>query len=367
MKRIGKYFRLLLLWVNVLFAVLFVFCAFSPYIDPEVHPVLACAGMAFPFFLLANVLFLLLWLFMYRKYALLSLAVLLSCACQVRTYLPVNMPVGKLPADAFKLLSYNVMAFANDQQHTTDKPNPVLEYVKNSDADIICLQEFILSKDKWHLRQADVDKALKDYPYRKYQQIGTNDNGLACYSRFPILSQRQLSYSSLYNGSVMYQLDINGDTVAVINNHLESNKLTYEDKKVYVDMLKDPEKGKVEYGTHLLIAKLAEAMAIRARQAQLISHVVDSLQACGRKVIVCGDFNDTPISYTHRLISKKLHDAFVRSGNGLGVSYNQNGFNFRIDNILVSKDWRTYRCTVDNSVKGSDHYPIWCYISSRDK
>ena len=55
-------------------------------------------------------------------------------------------------------------------------------------------------------------------------------------------------------------------------------------------------------------------------------------------IIVCGDFKDTPISYTHRVISKGLVDAFENSGSGLGISYNQNRFYFRIDHILTSKN-----------------------------
>ena len=50
----------------------------------------------------------------------------------------------------------------------------------------------------------------------------------------------------------------------LINNHLESNKLTKEDKVVYESMLKSPETEKVKSGARLLIRKLAEASAIRA-------------------------------------------------------------------------------------------------------
>ena len=60
-------------------------------------------------------------------------------------------------------------------------------------------------------------------------------------------------------------------------------------------MIKSPEKDKVEHGARLLISKLAEATAIRARQANAIAHVIDSLNNKGRSIIVCGDFNDTPI------------------------------------------------------------------------
>ena len=82
-------------------------------------------------------------------------------------------------------------------------------------------------------------------------------------------------------------------------------------------------------------------------------------------IIVCGDFNDSPISYTHRVVGEGLNDAFVESGNGFGISYNQNHFYFRIDNILLSKNLKSYRCTVDNTIKSSDHYPIWCYVAEK--
>ena len=66
-----------------------------------------------------------------------------------------------------------------------------------------------------------------------------------------------------------------------------------------------------------------------------------------------------------RTIAQDLDDAFTQSGRGLGISYNQNRFYFRIDNILTSKNLRAYNCTVDRSIKESDHYPIWCYITKR--
>ena len=188
-------------------------------------------------------------------------------------------------------------------------------------------------------------------------------NGLGCYSRFTLLSAHPVNYVSLNNGSIAYKIKVNGDTLLVVNNHLESNKLTEKDKEVYREMMKDPDKQKVSQGSRLLIGKLAEASAIRASQAD---SVAKAIAACKYPTtIVCGDFNDGSISYTHRILTQKLDDAFTQSGKGLGISYNQNKFYFRIDNILISPNLKAYNCTVDRSIKASDHYPIWCYISKR--
>ena len=44
-----------------------------------------------------------------------------------------------------------------------------------------------------------------------------------------------------------------------------------------------------------------------------------------KPVILCGDFNDTPISYTrHRVASLGLTDAFREAGQGFGFSFRRN-------------------------------------------
>lgn len=142
----------------------------------------------------------------------------------------------------------------------------------------------------------------------------------------------------------------------------ESNKLTKADKVVYEDMLKSPERKKW---------KAAHACSYASWQKHRPSspagwhyctwnnRFTASLHYCMRR------FQRYPISYTHRTIAQDLDDAFTQSGRGLGISYNQNRFYFRIDNILTSKNLRAYNCTVDRSIKESDHYPIWCYITKR--
>lgn len=360
MKYIGRFLGWILLGINGCMVVFLWVCAYSPYIDPVAHPVVSCAGLAFPAFLIATLLFLLFWLVVYRRYALLSCLGLVCSVGAIRTYFPINAFASEAPEGAVKVLSYNTMAFENRRVHTKEDPNPILDYLENSDADIICLQEYIVGGK---LKKKDVDYALRKYPYKHYHKLA-GGSGLGCYSRFPILSVRPVTYRSVANGSVAYQMDVHGDTLWVINNHLESNKLTEKDKEVYRDMMKDPaDKGKVSEGSRLLVKKLAEASAIRAPQADSIARLV--AESKGKSIIVCGDFNDSPISYAHRVIGEDLNDAFVESGNGFGISYNQNHFYFRIDHILLSKNLKSYRCTVDNTIKSSDHYPIWCYVAKK--
>ena len=241
--------------------------------------------------------------------------------------------------------------------------NPILSYLADSEADIICLQEYNSTKNKKYLTDEDIRKALKAYPYRSIHNPEKGGSQLACFSKFPILSARPIKYESTYNGSMQYTLKVNEDTITLINNHLESNKLTKEDKVIYEDMIKDPNAKKVKTGLRQLIKKLAEASAIRSSQADSVAVAIANSKY--PTIIACGDFNDASISYTHRILTQQLDDAFTQSGRGLGISYNLNKFYFRIDNILISPNQKAYNCTVDRSIKDSDHYPIWCYIGKQ--
>lgn len=367
MKHFGNFVAIILLAVNALFTGLLLFTAYSPHIHPVAHPVQSCLGLLFPVFLLINGCFLVFWITIQRyRSALLPLIGFLLCYAQIRTYLPINFYTDNLPEKSFKLLSYNIMGF--DGAIKEDGKNPILNYLKESGADILCLQEYATVNSSRHLSQKDVSHELKAYPYHRIHTVGSgkgHTNQIACYSKYPILSARTLKYPSEYNGSVLYEVKIGDDTLTLINNHLESNKLTKADKVVYEDLLKSPQKEKVKSGARLLIRKLAEASVIRAPQADAIAKEIATSQH--PYIIVCGDFNDTPISYAHHTISENLNDAFAQSGRGLGISYNQNKFDFRIDNILISKNLQAYNCTVDKSIKDSDHYPIWCYITMRDE
>ena len=358
MRFIGRILAFILLGVNALVVLLMLVSAYSPYINPHEHPMWSCAGLLFPVFVLANLLFLCFWAVVYWRYALFPLLAFLCCWNSLETYFPVNLFQDDKPENAIKILSYNTCAFGNREKHTKEKPNRTLDYLQKSDADIICLQEYIVNGA---LKKKDVDYALRKYPYRHYFPLAKGWNGLGCYSKYPILSATPIKYESKGNASIAYRIKVNNDTLLVINNHLESNRIGDSEVDVYQEVIESRDGKKVSSGVWKLMKKMAEAIKIRAKQAKAVSEQANGFQ--GKGIIICGDFNDTPISYTHRVMVQELKDAFVESGNGPGISYNQHRMFFRIDHILLSKNLKVYECTVDDSIDASDHYPIWCYIS----
>ena len=111
----------------------------------------------------------------------------------------------------------------------------------------------------------------------------------------------------------------------------------------------------------LLMVKLAEANAKRSLQIDCVCEYVRQY-IDHYPIIVCGDFNDNPLSYSHHAMSQLLTDCFGTTGKGIGLSYNQKAFSFRIDHIFCSPNIQPYNTQIDTKIDVSDHYPIVCWL-----
>ena len=152
------------------------------------------------------------------------------------------------------------------------------------------------------------------------------------------------------------------DTVLVINNNLETTGLSSEDKREFRSMMKGKLNGDAAKRTsYRLIDKLGEASSKRAVQANAVANYVSG--HLNHSIILCGDFNDTPLSYTRRKIGEGLQDAFVERGNGFGFTFKTRPFIVRIDHILYGSAFRALSCEVDKTASESDHHPIEAVLS----
>lgn len=331
---------------------------FSDRINPVEHPMATCLGLVFPVFLAINLGFLFFWLMFRRRMVVIPIAGYLLAYVPVSVYLPINMPED-MPDDVIMVMSYNVQNYSGAPRYDNSF-DMIYDYVKDSKADIVCLQEDI---DTW---RGTKTKWAALYEHTDTTHVGyANVNGLGIYTHYPIVRKEMIEYKSRGNGSVAYYLKIGRDTVIVINNHFESNHLSLEDRRIYKDMLKgEMEKDTARTESKKLINKLAEAAAMRAPQADSVHNYISAHSRY--PIIVCGDFNDNPISYTRHTVAKGLTDCYVTTGRGIGLSYNLKGFFVRIDNIMCSDAFKPYNCKVDNKIDASDHYPIYCWLKMRD-
>lgn len=350
----------LLTGANIATIVVLLLVGYSDRLNPTDHPMLSTVGMTFPFFLLANMGFLFFWLVFKWSRVWVPVAGFFLAYVPISIYMPIH-PAQDVPEGAIKLISYNVCCYGGNYKYE-DGFGKVAEYLRDQQPDIVCVQE---DADTW--RRYVFQEYAKFLPYNDTLILVNNNltiNALGIHTRYPIVKRERLAYDSKANGSGAWWLQVGDDTLIVVNNHFESCHLTKEDRQQYRQLIKgEIPRDSVRAESQLLLVKLAEANAKRAAQIRKVRQYVEEHSAY--PIIVCGDFNDNPISYSRHEMAKGLTDCFVSTGRGIGLSYNQKAFSFRIDHVFCSKDIQPYNCQIDNNMDASDHYPVLCWLKIR--
>ena len=298
--------------LSILLVLLFITSAYSDLISPEKQILFAYLGLAFPALLFVNIFFLAYWVITKRwLFTFTIIVAFIICWKSLLVFCPINSKTDILPQnDIIKVLSYNVMSFAYID-HKKDSPNKIINYIAESDADIVCLQEYMVSSRNNLMNSGDVAKALPMYPYISEIFFSEAKNnrykyGLAVLSKFPITNSRRIKFPSVYNGASIHEINVHGKKIIVVNNHLESFKLTAEDRSKYSEIITHANLESFDDLRGSIQQKLGQAFKIRARQAEIIADEIQ--KANGYYTIVCGDFNDTPISYARRTIKGNLKE-----------------------------------------------------------
>lgn len=363
MGKVRKCVVITLMIVNVLAIILLLLVGNADRLAPESHPLLCNAGLLFPVVLVLNIVFLVLWTLLRPRCLWLPVLGLLLCYGPLSRYTPVNRPSSP-PHGAIRVLSWNVCMFLGDTPGD-DGQGAMMHYLLRDGADIVCLQEAPPGVGDG----APVSVLRQNYPHIDVmRKSGSGSASMILATRYPIVSKELIPYESQGNMSVEYVLGIDGRRVCLVANHLETNGLSAEDKNNMGHIAS----GKVTFDRakgdlSRLKGKVSQAAIKRAPQACMVSDRIQRRLREGMPVIVVGDFNDTPISYAHRVISRGLTDCYVASGLGPGFSYHSNGIRVRIDHILCSDFFKPYGAKVDKAVGLSDHYPISCWLEMRPK
>jgi len=329
----------LLMWLAVL----------STYVSPALHPTLSLLGLFFPIFVAVDIAFFFFWL-IFRFYLVwVPLLGLLVVAGYAMDYCPINTKK-YLSDSAICVVTYNIGGAKEDSSRLE-----VLNFLKEKSPDIVCLQE--------------VWSNFKDMP--EFQRVTDSmgyhriiGNGKYILTRFPVLGDTlHIDYPTRKNSSMACWIHCQGDSLLLVSNHLESNALSDSDKTEYKNMILDPEQERVEQGSKVLLRKLKDAALYRGAQTDTLCALIDRNE--GKSILMCGDFNDTPISYTYQRLASRLDCAFRKTARGVGFTYSQSGIYVRIDHIFTTSDWQCIKCYVDNSITASDHFPVVAYMQKK--
>jgi endonuclease/exonuclease/phosphatase family metal-dependent hydrolase len=352
------------LGANILFALALILSYLAVHINPDVFALPALFGLAYPYLLLVNIIFAIIWAVTLRWEALISVAVIAMGFTHFSNYIKIKKPSGD-KTGTFQVQSYNLRLFNYfEGRKSSISEKKILELLKNQKADIICLQELYIMGDPVQKEQT-IKSVLGGKYYSHFKVIGAGKNryyGIATMSRFPIIDRGDIVHEKSSSLSIYTDILASGDTIRIFNNHLQSFRL-HRMERTFMNEILEASDDKETFNEIISIsASLKKGFVLRASQAQAVKARVDKSPY---PVIVAGDFNDTPVSYSYRKIRKGLNDAFVSSGYGAGFTYKGNYPPNRIDYILYDNALECRQFDI-MKVKYSDHYPIIAYFRKKD-
>lgn len=347
-------------------AVASLFLSYSAtFISPETTVIPAFFGLAFPIIFFVNLFFLIYW-FLFGKFRMLysGVAIIIGFVYWDRSF-NVYGNTSEVPAgcERTKVVSYNVRLF--DLYNWTDNykiKNEIFGFLKDEDADIYCFQEFFHQDPPSNFITRDtLKKFLRAKNYAEaytHKLIQRQFFGLAIFTTYPILDRGILNFDNDANNNALW-VDVKRktDTIRVYNVHLSSIRFQKSD---YEAIGQDPGPGqKRKTATEQrIISRIKSAFIKRVHQT---NEVLNHIKLSPYKVMVCGDFNDTPVSYCYGQFNSQLKDAFATSGSGWGSTYTGNLPLLRIDYVWYSEGLNATKFKV-HSEKLSDHYPVSCEI-----
>ncbi len=349
-----KAFSNILLVFNWLAVIALIVSYLSVYIPPDKFWAPAFFGMAFPVIVVVNILFVILWILVKPKYSFLSVLVILVGFGFVSRYFQI---FGKsLESGGIRVLSYNVRHFGGyGEKNPKENAANIVNFLSEQQSDIICLQEARLRRNSIFDLPNTV-KNLKSVEHYQYASSSTS-YGLVTMTRFKIINMKEIRFENSRNMAIYTDVLADNDTVRIFNIHLQSYKINPDEYSIVESQRITEEKDLKEVRN--LGGKMKRAFQLRAIQVREIRKFINESPY---PTIVCGDFNDTPVSYSYQKIRGKMKDAFVCSGRGFGRTYVGKLPSFRIDNIFHSSKFESYNFKTYD-FKMSDHLPVSCDLS----
>ena len=357
-------FFLLLLNSIAISCLLITYCTY--FISPKTFWLCELIALGYPLYLVVNSIFIIFWILTKKKkYAFISFITIAIGYQSLFSFIGFGTASPQAKDESgFNIISYNVYAFnKKGWKYRSNIQHDVFLYLQQEKPDIICFQEFHHdTKEPFVLLDSIANNlGLKHMAMYHFHAIrGRYFYGNVICSKFEIVNQGVLEFQKKGNSCIWADIVIETDTVRVFNMHLESYRLTPHNISVIEDAIHTQKTEKQEYTT--IKTKLVHAIQIRALQTE---ELISFFKKTPYKIIICGDFNSPPYSYTYRNLRNASHtkDAFLTSCSGIGGTLNWNLPSIRLDYILYPQQWETKQFNISTKQDLSDHFPISAQIS----
>lgn len=327
--------------------------AFAGHIPPEHSTLMPFIGLALSGLLLINLAVAIYWGIRRRFWIIIPLiAIAANWQYLGRIFQPPFTAGGK-EANTLKIATYNVDSFGNEQSGYSCKE--IAAYMKEHRVDIICFQEFAGNR---YFTPDSIRNAFADWQYAVIPQApdSTPILQVALFSKYPVKDSRLITYPDSRNCSMWCDLNVDGQTVRIFNNHLQTTEVSQNKRRLERELAKNELTGREEAVARQLLEGLNENFRKRAAQAKTLEQLI---RTTPYPILVCGDFNSLPSSYTYSTVKgDNLQDGFQTCGHGYMYTFRYFKRLLRIDHIFHSKEFKGVDYYSPDLKLCSDHNPV---------
>lgn len=365
-KKTGLFRNLLshtLFLVNLLAIAWLVLCYAASVTSPAQVRHLALLSLTTPFAIAVNACFIIFWLCTRRKWRLLASGITLVLLHRLVFSVFGIHYLGKNelePKPGFlKVMTWNVHGLGiYDRPVDKQAPDKMLALIREENPDILCMPEFYTdweSAMKPHSKRFLEQGGFREYRFIYDNSLGTQIYiGTAFYSKYPLHNLREIQLAEYIK---MMQCDVELPGKRMLRTyfiHLQSFLLQDKDKKMIEEINIRDKKIPIET-SRSYAARFHAAYLKRAAQAEKAAGIIGQSPY---PVLICGDLNDLPGSYTYTTVRGRLLDAFAQKGRGLGRTYNALFPTLRIDHIFYDPQLLHIAGFRSPRTGLSDHNPV---------
>lgn len=339
-----KFGYLVSIIVTFVLAIVSISGAFACTITPKQNMFLAGIGLVLPILLIINLFVMIYWLIRRRWWFVLPIVSLAANFNYISAI--IQFPTGEITPneDRLKIMTLNARNFVDDNQD--DSADDIKSYIEEKGINVVCFQEY---RDHVSGRPEKISVFLSNiFPYQAIT------GSIAIFSKYPIVKKDYLTFRGSNNCAQWIDIDVSKDQIIrILNVHMQTTGVNSTLRQAS----KMEEQGiSVDNGQRAeMIANRMEYEYIRrAEQANIISDIIKETYT---PIVLCGDFNDIPSSYTYYKLKGKLNDGFKTAGSGYMYTYRGAKGLMRIDYIMHSKVLEGVSYYSD-SQQWSDHNPV---------
>ncbi|MEG1634127.1 MAG: endonuclease/exonuclease/phosphatase family protein [Rikenellaceae bacterium] len=348
----------LLRLLSLIIAILAVVGWFAQMVSPGKSWFVSLMALVLMFLIVLNVLFFLFWAYKRSWWSLIPLCAVLLNYDYISSIVQIDLRSDdEILNTDLKVATYNIHG-SNSKEFYLDLID-IMTYLNNEKVDVVCFQEFSDDSTK------RIDPIFKVYPYNITFTANVKGMQLAIFSKYPLIDPKFIRFKETSNSAMLADVIYNSRPIRIFNIHFQTTNINQS--KTEIAQVKDLgiENPIGKQAFDVVMQRVAGNASQRSEQVTAIRHRIDSILV-DKPMIVCGDFNDTPSSYTYHQISKGMNDGFKTCGKGYAYTYKPLYKLFRIDYIFYSSVFKGVKYISPSKI-WSDHNPVLLELNCRNR